>query len=395
MVQLRNVAKFFYFTACAWGSSRPTRKAILSTLSEMSRIEAECPGNHQHEPFGRKRDEQGKLIYATAEEAAYPRALCVQIRRIVQEALNIFPEHSRAVPGFVTTNAAGSTAMSVQPRGKRMPPLISEFVAFQTITTSDPPPVDSKSCLTKPWHHLPAHAKMLSLEIISGGNKEDSNKQVRYKFGIFRGPKQWIDDATQLKHPFDLYHAVPDELLRVIFEILSLGPVEIATRRAARLKHWVSVAKSLESEELKLKKNMEPGVEAILRPKRILLWKAIAEKMEWPDLHLFREVAEGFKIVGLQEPSGVFQLEPRPPSFSADSLHDAIMFLRPAISGKVKSSDVDDDARKLWDITCEEASNLHWMRGPLSEDVVFKELGQHWLPVRRFGHCKTLGIRSN
>ena len=92
MLQLVSAAKFFHFTACAWGSSRPTKKAFLSTLAEMSRIEAECPGNHEHEPYGRKRDEHGKLIYATAEEAAYPRALCVQIRRIVQEALNIFPE---------------------------------------------------------------------------------------------------------------------------------------------------------------------------------------------------------------------------------------------------------------------------------------------------------------
>jgi len=36
-----------------------------------------------------------------------------------------------------------------------------------------------------------------------------------------------------LQHPFDLYHAVPDETLRVIFEVLTLGPAEIARRRAA------------------------------------------------------------------------------------------------------------------------------------------------------------------
>ena len=78
----------------------------------MFRLEAECPGNHQHEPYGRKRDEQGKLIYATAEKQL-TLILCVQIRRIVQEALNLFPEHSHAVPGLVTTNAAGATAMSV------------------------------------------------------------------------------------------------------------------------------------------------------------------------------------------------------------------------------------------------------------------------------------------
>ena len=393
MVRLQTVAKFFYFTACAWGSSRPTKKAFLSTLPAMFRLEAECPGNHQHEPYGRKRDEQGKLIYATAEEAAYPRILCVQIRRIVQEALNLFPEHSHAVPGLVTNNAAGATAMSIQPRGRRMPPLSSEFAAFQTITTKDPPPLDSKSCLTKPWHHLPAHAKMLSLEKISGELGDDSNKLFRYQFGIFRGPKQWIDDAIQLKHPFDLYHAVPDELLRVNFDVLSLGPVEveIATRRAAKLKQWVSIAKNLEMEEAKLKRGMEPGVEAILRPKRILLWKAIAERMEWPDRQLFDEIVEGFKIVGLQEPSGAFSLEPRPPSFSPESLDDAVKFLRPAILGKVKSTAVDEDAPKLWEITCEESSNLHWMRGPLSEEAVFRELGPHWLPVRRFGVWQNSG----
>ena len=344
MLRLQEVAQFFYFTACAWGSNRPTKKAFLSTLPDMFRLEAECPGNHQHEPYGRTRDEQGKLIYATAEEAAYPRILCVQIRRIVQEALNLFPEHSHAVPGFVTNNAAGATAMRLQPRGRRMPPLISEFVAFQTITAKDAPPLDSKSCLTKPWHHLPAHAKMLSLEVLSGECGEDSCKQIRYKFGIFRGPKQWIDDAIQLKHPFDLYHAVPDELLRVVFEILSLGPAEIANRRTAKLKQWISLAKSLELEEAKLKESMEPGVAAILRPKRILLWRSVAEQMEWPDHQLFEEIVEGFKIVGLQEPSGVFDLEPRPPSFSPESLDDAIKFLRPAILGKVKSASVDEDA---------------------------------------------------
>ena len=102
----------------------------------MKRLEAECPGDHQHEPYGRKRDEQGRVIYATAEEAAYPRALCIQIRRIVQESLNLFPEHHQASPNCVSHNAAGSTALNVQPRGKRMPPLISEFVAFQTVEAS-------------------------------------------------------------------------------------------------------------------------------------------------------------------------------------------------------------------------------------------------------------------
>eukprot|EP00435_Cladocopium_sp_Y103_P062683 s616_g24.t1 len=392
MLELQQFATLYYFTACAWGSTRPTKKAFLSTMPEMAQLEADCPGDHQHEPYGRKRDEQGKLIYATAEEAAYPRELCVQIRKIVQEALNLFPEHSHAVPGAVSHNAAGSVALATQPRGRRMPPLISEFVAFQMITTADPPPLDAKSCLTKPWHHLPIHAKLLSLERLSGEGGADSKpSKYRYKFGIFRSPKQWIDDAIQLQHPFDLYHAVPDELLKVVFDVLTLGPVEIAIRRTNTLKQWINMSKRLEAEECRLKASMEPGVESILRPKKLLLWEALAKQIGWPDQTLFREIAEGFKIVGLQEPSGVFDLEPRPPAFSPESLDDAAKFLRPAILGKTKSTSVDDDSQKLWDITCEEATNLHWMRGPIPEGDVAKEYNKPWLPVRRFGVWQSSG----
>ena len=386
MQTLQQFAKFYRFTACAWGSTRPTKKAFLSTLPGMKRLEAECPGDHQHEPYGRKRDEQGRVIYATAEEAAYPRVLCMQIRRIVQESLNLFPEHQQASPQCVSYNAAGSAALSIQPRGRRMPPIIAEFVAFQTVESSEQPPLDAKSCLTKPWHHLPMHAKMLSIENISGDNGgiDSSHSKFRYKFGIFRSPKQWLDDAVHLKHPFDLYHAVPDALLRVVFDVLTLGPVEIALRRAATLKRWVSIAHKLEKEETELKQNMEPGVESILRPKRILLMQTLANELGWPDKHLFDEITNGFKIVGLQEPSGIFDLEPRPPAFSPESLDDAAKFLRPAILGKAKSAAVDDDTQRLWDITCEEASNVHWMKGPIPASEVANGYDKPWIPVRRF-----------
>jgi len=393
MKTLQQFAKFYNFIACAWGATRPTKKSFLSTLAGMERLVAECPGDHQHEPYGRKRDDQGRMIYATAEEAAYPRALCLQIRRIVQESLNLFPEHQQASPGCVTQHAAGSSALNVQPRGKRMPPLISEFVAFQTVEASDPPPLGAKSCPTQPWHHLPTHAKLLSIENVSGdgGGIDSKDRTIRYRFGIFRSPKQWVDDAVHLQHPFDLYHAVPDVLLRVVFDVLTLGPAEIALRRAATLKRWVNIAHKLDKDEIMLKQNMEPGVESILRPKRILLLQTLASELGWPDKHLFEEITNGLKIVGLQEPSGVFDPEPRPPAFSPESLDDAAKFLRPAILGKAKSATVDSDTQQLWDITCEEASNLHWMRGPIPESEVAKGHRKPWMPVRRFGVWQSSG----
>ena len=275
-----------------------------------------------------------------------------------------------------------------------MPPLISEFVAFQTIESHEPPPLDSKSCLSRPWHQLPQFAKLLSVEKVSGGDSNRQQQNCKYKFGIFRSAKQWVDDAVQLKHPFDLYHAVPDELLKVVFDVLTLGPAVIARRRAATLKRWITMARELEGSEKSLKSRLEPGVESILRPKRVALLKRLAEDINWPDLAFFDELTQGFKIVGLQEPSGIFDLEPRPPSFTAESLDDAAKFLRPAILGKAKSALVDDDTRLLWEMTCEEAANKHWMQGPIPETEVASRFEGPWLPVRRFGVWQTSVVRK-
>ena len=85
-----------------------------------------------------------------------------------------------------------------------------------------------------------------------------------------------MDDAVQLKHPFDLYHAVPDELLKVVFDVLTLGPAVIARRRAATLKRWITMARDLEGSEKALKSRMESGVESILRPKRVAIHRRIS-----------------------------------------------------------------------------------------------------------------------
>ncbi|CAJ1458021.1 unnamed protein product [Effrenium voratum] len=47
----------------------------------VANLQADCPGNHEHAPFGRKRRADGSWQYATSEEAAYPRELCIACNR--------------------------------------------------------------------------------------------------------------------------------------------------------------------------------------------------------------------------------------------------------------------------------------------------------------------------
>ncbi len=121
---LLQVASFYNFEACAWGSKRKTDNRFSARLCQ---LQAQCPGNHEHEPYGRKRDSAGKLVYATADEAAYPRELAKQVVHIVSHALQLFPDPPPATTANTPMNAAGTVSTAKQPRGQRMAPILSEF----------------------------------------------------------------------------------------------------------------------------------------------------------------------------------------------------------------------------------------------------------------------------
>ncbi len=234
---LLEVACFYNFEACAWGSKRKTDKSFLSTLPQMCQLQAQCPGNHEHEPYGRKRDSFGKIVYATADEAAYPRELAKQVVHIVSHALQIFPDSSQATTANTPTNAAGTVSTAKQPRGQRMAPILSEFAAVTTISALDKPPLDDKQRLNRAWKGIPKGAKLLKY-FSSGGDASSFN----CTFGIYRTPSSWIKEAKLIEHPFDVYHAVPDQLLRVLFDFLTLGPATSMKRRnATEQMDWLGV----------------------------------------------------------------------------------------------------------------------------------------------------------
>ena len=44
-----------------------------------------------------------------------------------------------------------------------------------------------------------------------------------------------------------------------------------------------------------------------------------------------------------------------------------------------------EETKKLFEITCSEASDKGWLEGPYDEEEISETLGPVWLPVRRFG----------
>ena len=68
-------------------------------------------------------------MIATAEEAAYPRALCLQIVSQVCQALKLPAVVSQPAPKSVVATVAGAKV----PRGREVPSLVPEFACISIV----------------------------------------------------------------------------------------------------------------------------------------------------------------------------------------------------------------------------------------------------------------------
>ena len=110
-------AFFVVFDACCYGGKRKTAKGFLTNIGPMRAMAQRCPGGHKHLPFGRVKLGPGRYFYATAEEAAYPRALCLQIVSQVCQALKLPAVVSQPAPKSVVATVAGAKL----PHGRKVP----------------------------------------------------------------------------------------------------------------------------------------------------------------------------------------------------------------------------------------------------------------------------------
>jgi len=116
----------------------------------------------------------------------------------------------------------------------------------------------------------------------------------------------------------------------------------------------------------------------------LALLEKLATDFDWPDKSIHQEIRQGFKLIGSQEPSGVFTADTKPRSLTEEELDKQLKFLKPAFWGKVQASPKMDYEEELWEATMQEMKQKHWLDGPYSKcelDILFED---NWLPVRCF-----------
>ena len=363
---------------CAFGGTRPTWKSFLTSLPQFQVLGLTCPGNHEHAAYGRKRLPSGAMHFATSEEAVYPREMCRQIVQLVSRELGIHLLDLATAPSQSHLFAA---AAGRQARGHRRPVVLSEFESVFSHECSQLPPVDLKRCVLANELGLQPGMKLLSYSL-----KGDvaADKSFLCTFGVYRSKEKFLQESMSAPHPFFDVLPLSDSSKRVLFKMLTKGPAWVAGFRAQTLKRWTRMANDLKLRELELHKSLDPKIRAVLKGKRLLLWRKIAEEVGWADMTLFDQIEQGFELVGHRPASGIFPLEMRPAEQTPEQLMRRSGFLKSSLLQKVSSAPRNDDADELRRITMKEVE-AGSLDGPHPPEVMDERFPDGWIPVRRFG----------
>ncbi|CAE7243210.1 unnamed protein product [Symbiodinium sp. CCMP2592] len=285
-----------------------------------------------------------------------------------------------------------------QPKASKLPPLVPEFAYTQRLRCAGHPPLDAKNQLTHSWNGVPKHARLLRSSASEGGATEESAQQAtnislqkprhtEYVFGVYREPVQFVYQAVALQHPFDAARALPDKLVRVLFDTLTKGPLCIMRNRLLLLQKWNQWAKDLRSDEAALQASLHPSVRKVLQGKKLLLLDKIAKSLDWPDKHLHRDLCAGFKLSGTPDPTGVFEPDHKPALSSEEQFWDAAEVLKHQLWARVREQPAQEYDAELAEITLGEtgvSGGKGWLEGPLSFSELQERFEGQWMPCRRF-----------
>ncbi|CAE7710295.1 SLC24A2 [Symbiodinium sp. CCMP2592] len=291
----------------------------------------------------------------------------------------------RAIPNFFVKGLSHAWIGQVQPRGRKFPPIISEFAYTMSVASAAAPTLNSKHCLSASWQGVPAGAKLLRESVERGGSRLPEGNKF-YTFGVYRSMQAFLNEAKLVVHPFDSAKSLPDELLRVLFDTLTKSPVDTMKHRLLKLQQWRALAKQLDPDEEKIRSAMDPCVRKVLGCKRIALMKRIAADLSWPDTALFDDLAAGFKLTGYLGRTGVFASDVKPATMDLDDFWASAPLRRETLLEKVRAQKDHDYAEELWNMTLEESnrSGKCWLDGPIDVDSLGDNFPEGWNACRRF-----------
>lgn len=381
--------------ACMYGSKRLKKTALLANFSAPN-LRLTCDGNHQHLPWSHTTtvdpDTKRQVHqFDTASEAEYPKPFCDALAAAFINELR-----HRGVtwePNASFADAAAYLANDKQPRGSSSPVVIPEYkhTVQLTVPVDCALPDEIGPSAPAPFAGVPVGAKLISFQHKHEVGNKDATKTAVY--GIFHTPEEFLQQAYQLRHPFNIPVASDVDNLEALAKTLQLGKLEVMKHRLGQIKKYRDLAASLEAEERCLQSSLNPDVGRIMASKRLLLFKQMMEDAGIVDDNLFSELCHGFRLTGQLEASGLFKPRFKPAEMSVDELRKTSRWAKHAIVGSCQRvAENPEVAEAVWSETCSQVES-GWIKGPFSAAELDNKYPDGWVPSKRFGVVQGAKVR--
>ena len=384
------------FHNCCHGGSRDKLTKFWSNKDWLLPLQMRCDGNHVHQSW-RPRIQDGKLIFPTAEEAAYPWLLCTRIVNLILDAARrlgaIFGTNLQEQllgPQFSLMNRYVFDALL---RSTKLKPLVPEFSYFQYVVTTaqhvdheqavlNACPKGAKLLSRKLWNWGQFRAEQFFGECIFVGIDKDDvcddHTVECHHVGIPHDPLEFLQKAATVGHPKDLARHVNPTLHEVILDNFHRPPYVLAKRRVDFIKKYTQLAKETKSDELKLRLKMPAHIRKILAGKRIHLLGMILSDLQFPDEDLIRDISTGFKLSGWMPDSKIFPRRVKRPSLTVSALKESTESFNAKVSQQLQLRQDPQLEADTWSETLQEIEH-----GWIWEDETKTWVGK--AVARRFG----------
>jgi hypothetical protein len=353
------------FQHCKWTPERASRDKwtrLRSTIPGLSVLSGKCHMPHKHLPWGR-----AGSTFATSEEAEYPAEMC---EALANELCNYFLALGfPALPPKTNMSIADAphhkrrrAAANKQPRGRKLPPLVSEFKTVLSLPTMTP---------ISDWHKLLRYEVQRGVEDNAAAERTSRDQDSVDMFpivGIYRTPEEFIEDAVLCTHPVDSQFGVPDVLKRTIHDHIVSTTSESAQKQVFFLRSLAKFVHDSKQEELALRETFDTFSCNVTRDKAFLAiqWLLGKHSAEWPDSKLFDDLVAGFKLTGMQPHTGVFDFEPDLPTMTVSQLRATSEVQNKVLLKRTKSSGDNLVDVTLWEQAKDEVSK-GWLVGPFDD----------------------------
>ena len=428
---------------CMFGGARLKRTCIASKTSAVMSLAIHCDGQHSHAPWS---VQQG--VFDTSLEAEYTPMLAKALAECILESLagEFKLANVQQFAKRLKLSHFSAVAASKQPSKPISMALIPEFshlVILSNIPSDVILPVQDKELrhccevdMFGQQHFIPCGCKLLRQTFKEGGvsrlskisiectpslqnivdsgacqepasfsgfqctnacvektklvvaNQYTDDKCYDWVFGVRWTPEQFLQQACNVKHPFDSFSGLPEVVKTACEYVADMRTVDLVNFRCSKLGSWLQLAGKLKSEEEKLKAGMAATRRRILDSKRLLLMKHIIEQEGYEDTSLADDLMTGFSLVGDVPKSNVLPQKMTPASMSTQDLQSNSQRANKALRFMTRSIGDSELDQKLWERTQLEVQR-GWLVGPLS----WEELPDGAAVSRRFPLAQSEKVR--